>query len=305
MIDKVDKIWLDGELIPWDQAKVHVLTHTLHYGVGVFEGIRCYELEDGRSAVFRLEDHIRRLFESAHIMTMPMTWTQEQVVEACVATVRANRLKECYIRPLAFIGEGAMGLGAMGNPTHLTIITWKWGAYLGEEGLANGIRAKVSSFSRAGVNSLMAKGKIVGHYVNNILAKREALKGGYHEAIMLDPQGYVCEASGENVFVVRDGRVATAPLGSSILGGITRDSMLKLLAQMGIPVDQRLIARDELYCADEVFMVGTAAEVTPVREIDDRTIGAGSRGPITERIQSRYFQVVRGTEAPEGWLHVV
>jgi len=303
MVDKVEKIWFDGELVPWDAAQVHVLTHTLHYGLGVFEGIRCYALSDGGSAIFRLEEHIRRLFDSAHICTLPMPFTQQQIVDACLETVRANGLGECYLRPIAFVGDGAMGLGARDNPTRVAVVAWKWGAYLGTEGLERGIRAKVSSFSRAGVNSLMAKGKIVGHYVNSILAKREVLAAGYDEAILLDPQGYVCEASGENIFVVRNGRVATAPLGSSILGGITRDTTLRLLHELGIPVEERTIARDELYVADEIFMVGTAAEVTPVREVDDRAIGSGTRGPISAQIQERYFSVVRGNDAPEeNWL---
>jgi len=303
MVDKVEKIWFDGELVPWEAAQVHVLTHTLHYGLGVFEGIRCYALSDGGSAVFRLEEHIRRLFDSARICTLPMPYTEEQIVAACLDTVRANKLGECYLRPLAFVGSGAMGLGARNNPTRVAIIAWKWGAYLGDEGIEHGIRAKVSSYARAGVNSLMAKGKIVGHYVNSILAKREVLAAGYDEAILLDSQGYVCEASGENIFVVRDGRVATAPMGSSILGGITRDTTLRLLRDMGVPVDERTIARDELYIADEIFMVGTAAEVTPVREVDDRPVGSGKRGPICAQLQERYFAAVRGDGVPEAsWL---
>lgn len=306
MVDKVEKIWMDGELVAWDDANVHVLTHTLHYGLGVFEGIRCYKLADGRSGVFRLQEHIRRLHESARICTLPMPYDEQTLFEACLETIRVNGLDECYLRPLAFVGEGAMGLGARDNPTRVSIVVWRWGAYLGDEGLEKGIRAKISSFSRAGVNSLMAKGKVVGHYVNSILAKREVLTAGYDEAIMLDPQGYVCEASGENIFVVRGGKVATAPLGASILGGITRDTTLRLLAEQGIEVQERLIGRDELYIADEVFMVGTAAEVTPVREIDDRPIGAGARGPITEKIQTRYFEVVRGTNVPDPeWVAVV
>lgn len=304
MVEPVESIWLDGKLIPWNEAQVHVLTHTLHYGVGVFEGIRAYKLSDGKTGIFRLEEHIRRLFESAHICELPMPFTQQQIVDACVETARASKLEECYLRPLAFVGDGAMGLGAMNNPTRMAIIAWKWGAYLGEEGLKKGARTKISSYNRAGVNSLMAKGKIVGHYVNSILAKREALKLGYDEAIMLDPQGYVCEASGENIFVIRDGVVNTSPLGTSILGGITRSTVIQLMKDMGLEVRERLIARDELYIADEIFMVGTAAEVTPVREVDDRQIGIGSRGPISERVQSKYFATVRG-DAPEGWITVV
>ncbi|MEM8608934.1 MAG: branched-chain amino acid transaminase [Myxococcota bacterium] len=305
MVDKVDKIWFDGELIPWEQANVHVLTHTLHYGVGVFEGIRCYKLADGRSAVFRLEDHVRRLFESAHICMLPMPYSREQVVEACLETVRVNGLDECYIRPIAFMGDGAMGLGAH-NDTRVAVIAWRWGAYLGDEGLAKGIRAKVSSYTRPGINSLMSKGKIVGHYVNSIMAKREALAGGYDEAILLDPKGHVSEASGENIFVVRDGKVATPASGGSMLIGITRDTVIKLLQSKGIEVEQRLISRDELYIADEVFMVGTAAEVTPVRELDNRKVGTGARGPITEQIQRAYFDTVKGVEPPnDSWLSVI
>ncbi len=301
MVDKVEKIWMDGALIDWDAANVHVLTHSLHYGLGVFEGIRCYKQSDGSSAIFRLREHIQRLADSAKIATLPMPYDVDTLCAASVETVKANKLEECYLRPLAFVGDGAMGLGARDNPTRVTIIAWKWGAYLGEDGLKRGIRAKVSSFSRAGVNALMAKGKVVGHYVNSILAKREVLQNGYDEAIMLDPQGYVCEASGENIFVVRNGVVSTAPLGSSILGGITRETTIRLMQDMGLEVRERLIGRDELYIADEVFMVGTAAEVTPVREVDDRTVGAGERGPITEKVQSRYFAAVRG-DGPKEWL---
>lgn len=304
MVEKLEKIWFDGELVDWDAAQVHVLTHTLHYGLGVFEGIRCYEMSDGRSAVFRLQEHVKRLFDSAKICTLPMPYSEQQIVDACLETARASGLKECYLRPLAFVGEGAMGLGARNNPTRVAIVAWKWGAYLGDDGIQNGIRAKVSSFSRAGVNSLMAKGKIVGHYVNSILAKREVLAAGYDEAILLDPQGYVCEASGENIFAVHNGVVSTAPLGSSILGGITRDTVIHLMKEMGLEVRERLIARDELYIADEVFMVGTAAEVTPVREIDERKIGGGTRGPVSERVQSRYFAAVRG-DGPQEWLAVI
>ena len=304
MVDKVKKIWLDGELVDWDQANVHILTHTLHYGLGAFEGIRCYAQDDGRSAIFRLREHIERLFKSAHIVTIPMDrWTVDQVVEACLETVRVNEISECYLRPLVFMGDGTMGLSATDNPTRLAIVVWKWGAYLGKEGLEKGIRGKVSSFTRPGVNMVMAKGKIVGHYVNSILAKREALTAGYDEAIMLDAQGYVSEASGENIFVVRDGKVATPPFASSILGGITRDTCMTLMREMGLEVTERLVSRDELYCADEIFMCGTAAEVTPVREIDDRKIGEGTRGPVAKRVQDRYFQVVRGTETPHPeWL---
>jgi branched-chain amino acid aminotransferase len=307
VVEKVKKIWLDGELVNWDDANVHILTHTLHYGLGAFEGIRCYALDDGRSAVFRLREHIDRLFASAHIVTIPMErWSVDQIVDACLETVRVNGLGECYLRPLVFMGDGTMGLSARDNPTRLAIVAWKWGAYLGDDGLQKGIRAKVSSFTRPGINMVMAKGKIVGHYVNSILAKREVLTAGYDEAIMLDAQGYVSEASGENIFVVKNGKVATPPFAASILGGITRDTCLTLMREMGVEVSERLISRDELYLADEIFMCGTAAEVTPVREVDDRQIGAGTRGPISKRVQDRYFQVVRGTEVPHPeWLSVV
>jgi branched-chain amino acid aminotransferase len=302
MVDKAGKIWLDGKLVEWEAANVHILTHTLHYGLGAFEGIRCYETHDGRSAIFRLREHIRRLFDSAKICTMPMPYSQEQIVEACVQTARASGLKSCYLRPLVFLGDGAMGLGAV-NPTRVAIAAWKWGAYLGEEGLAKGIRAKVSSFTRPGINMQMAKGKVVGHYVNSVLAKREAIASGYQEGILLDQTGRVTEATGENVWLVRDGVVSTPAYGSSILGGITRDSILTLLREMKIEVRERDIARDELWTADEVFLCGTAAEVTPVREIDDRQIGAGTRGPVTKKIQDRYFEVVRGIKPPHPeWL---
>jgi branched-chain amino acid aminotransferase len=306
MVEKVEKIWLDGSLVDWDDARVHVMTHTLHYGVGAFEGIRCYETDDGKSAIFRLREHIRRLFDSAHIVMLEVPFTHAQIVQACIETVRVNKLRSCYLRPLIFIGDGAMGLGATTNATRLAIVAFKWGAYLGEEGLQKGIRATVSSFTRPGVNMQMAKGKIVGHYVNSVMAKRNALAAGYQEAILLDGQGYVAEASGENIFLVRDGAVATPPFGASILGGVTRDTVIRLLRDMGVTVVERQISRDELYVADEVFLCGTAAEITPVREIDNRKIGAGARGPLTKRIQDRYFQVVRGTQVPDAsWLTYV
>jgi branched-chain amino acid aminotransferase len=306
MVDKVEKIWMDGQLVAWDEARVHVLTHTLHYGLGVFEGIRCYRRADGRSAVFRLEEHIERLFESAHIADMVIGFTPKQVSQACLELVRANNLDECYLRPLAYLGEGAMGLYGRDNPVRLCIAAWRWGAYLGDEGLERGIRAKISSFSRPGVNVAMTKAKIVGSYVNSTLAKREAIAAGFDEAIMLDPQGYVAEASGENIFVIKRGKIATPPLGGSILGGITRDAVLTLCKELGLEAVERMISRDELYTADELFFTGTAAEVTPVREVDGRMVGAGARGPLTKRLQDRFFQLVRGPETwhPE-WLAFV
>jgi len=303
MVDKVEKIWMDGSLVAWDDAKVHVLTHTLHYGLGVFEGIRCYRRSDGKSAVFRLSEHVERLFESAHVADMALRFSPQQVLDACLETIRVNHLDECYIRPLAYVGQGAMGLYGRDNPVQLCIAVWRWGAYLGEEGLEKGIRAKVSSFTRPGVNTAMTKAKIVGSYVNSTLAKREVVAAGYDEAVMLDPQGYVAEASGENIFVVKRGKVFTPSLGGSILGGITRDTVLTLCRELGIDAQERLISRDELYTADEVFFTGTAAEITPVREVDDRSVGNGARGPLTKRLQDRFFQVVRGPETLHAeWL---
>jgi branched-chain amino acid aminotransferase len=306
MVEKVEKIWLDGQLVDWDAAQVHVLTHTLHYGLGAFEGIRCYKRADGRSAVFRLTEHVERLQASCVIGDMVLPFSRDEVVAACLATIRANRLDECYLRPLAFVGDGAMGLYGRDNPIRLCIAAWRWGAYLGEEGLKSGIRAKVSSYTRPGINSTMTKAKLVGNYVNSILAKREVVAAGYDEAILLDAQGYVSEASGENVFMVRRGEVFTPPVGSSILAGITRETMLILCKELGIATHERPISRDELYFADEVFFTGTAAEVTPVREVDERKIGAGNRGPLTQRLQERFFQVVRGPQDlhPE-WLSFV
>jgi branched-chain amino acid aminotransferase len=306
MVERVDKIWMDGALVNWDDAKVHVLTHTLHYGLGVFEGIRCYRRADGRSAVFRLQEHVDRLFESALIADMTLKFTPEQVLAACLDTIRANRLDECYIRPLAYLGQGPMGLYGRDNPVQLCIAVWRWGTYLGDAALEAGIRAKFSSYTRPGINTSMTKAKIVGSYVNSTLAKREVVTAGYDEAILLDPQGYVAEASGENIFALKHGKLFTPGLGSSILGGITRDAILTLCRELGVDTYERSITRDELYTADEVFLTGTAAEVTPVRSIDDRTIGSGARGPITKRLQDRFFQVVRGPELlhPE-WLAFV
>ncbi len=297
-----EKIWLDGELVDWDRAQVHVLTHTLHYGLGVFEGIRSYLTGDGRSAVFRLEEHVRRLFESAHINLMEIPFGREQVCEAIIETLRANRLEEGYIRPLVFIGDGAMGLNPADNPIRLAIIAYAWGKYLGEEGMERGIRAKVSTYARHHVNAKMTKGKTCGDYVNSILAKREALLDGYDEAIMLDGQGLVAEASGENLFVVRHGELRTPPL-ANVLEGLTRDTVMTLAHEKGIPVVERAITRDELYVADELFLTGTAAEVTPIREVDRRAIGAGARGPVTRALQSAFFDVVAGRDRKhEDWL---
>jgi branched-chain amino acid aminotransferase len=300
-----EKIWLDGRMLPWDEARVHVLTHTLHYGLGVFEGIRCYRTDDGRSAVFRLPEHVRRLFESAHINLLQVPFTREVVTQAIVDCLRENRLAEGYIRPLVFIGDGVMGLNPADNPIRVAVIVWPWGKYLGDEGIERGIRARVSSFTRHHMNAKMQKGKTCGDYVNSILAKREALLDGYDEAILLDATGLVAEASGENLFVVRDGEIRTPPP-ANVLEGITRSSVIEIARDKGMVVREAPITRDELYVADEVFLTGTAAEVTPVREIDHRQIGAGRRGPITKALQDAFFDVVTGRDRKyERWLHYV
>ncbi len=290
-----EAVWLDGEFVAWADANVHVLTHTLHYGMGVFEGIRCYETEDGRSAVFRLGDHIRRLYESAHINLLEIPYSHAIVEQACLETLRRNHLDEGYLRPLVFLGDGEMGLNPGGNPVRVAIAAWAWGKYLGDEGQRRGIRAKVSSFSRHHVNSKMTKGKTCGDYVNSVLAKREALLDGYDEAIMLDTQGLVSEASGENIFLVRDGEIATPAL-HSVLGGITRSVVIQIARDKGIGVEERAITRDELYVADELFLTGTAAEVTPIREIDRRTVGEGRRGPVAKQLQESFFRAAKGED---------
>ena len=300
-----EKIWLDGRMLPWDEAQVHVLTHTLHYGLGVFEGIRCYRTDDGRSAVFRLPEHVRRLFESAHINLMSIPFSREVVTAAVLDSLRANGLAEGYIRPLAFIGDGVMGLNPADNPIRVAVIAWAWGKYLGEEGMERGIRCRVSSFTRHHVNAKMQKGKTCGDYVNSILAKREALLDGYDEAILLDTTGLVAEASGENLFVVRDGEIKTPPL-ANVLEGITRSSVIEIARDKGMTVSEVPITRDELYVADEVFLTGTAAEVTPVREIDHRQVGAGRRGPVTKALQDAFFDAVAGRNPKyERWLSYV
>jgi len=300
-----EKIWLDGELVDWQDANVHILTHTLHYGLGVFEGIRCYRTHDGRSAVFRLGEHVERLFASAHINLMEIPYRREEIVEAVLTCLRANRLEEGYIRPLVFVGDGEMGLNPGNNPIRTAVIVWPWGKYLGEEGLERGIRAKVSTFNRHFVNAKMTKGKTCGDYVNSILAKREALLDGYDEAIMLDTQGLVSEASGENIFMVKRGELVTPPL-PTVLEGLTRECVIEIARDEGVTVHERPLTRDELYVADELFLTGTAAEVTPIREVDRRRIGAGARGPLTQKLQDAFFAAVAG-RAPkyESWLTFV
>ncbi len=301
MFQPSEKIWMDGNFVNWADANVHVLTHSLHYGLAAFEGIRCYKGKRG-SAIFRLHEHVDRLFESAHIGMIQIPYEKKQVAEAIVETVRVNKLDACYIRPLVYIGYGAMGVHPGDNPIRLAVAAWHWGTYLGDEALANGIRARVSSFTRHHVNVSMTRGKISGYYVNSILAKREVKIDGYDEAIMLDPEGYVAEGTGENIFVVRRGQLKTTPL-TSILEGITRDSVMQLARERNIPVVEERFTRDEMYISEEVFVTGTAAELTPVREIDNRRIGAGKAGPITLALQKAFFEAVRGEDpSHEAWL---
>lgn len=303
MVEKLQKIWLDGELIAWDDANVPILTHTLHYGVGAFEGIRAYKRANGKSYVFRLREHIDRLFDTCKMILLEPRFTREQVMQACIDVLKANGLAEGYLRPMIFLGEGAMGIYAPNNPVRVSVAGWKWGVYLGEEALKKGIRAKISSFQRHHINVSLAKAKMMGQYTNSVLAKREAKLGGYDEAILLDPHGYVSEGSGENIFVIKKGVIHTPDLASSILEGITRDTVITLAREMGLEVREGRITRDQLWLADEVFLTGTAAEVTPVREVDDRAIGDGNVGPITKRIQERFFGVVRGNDTSHNeWL---
>ena len=286
-------IWLDGKLIPWADANVHVLTHSLHYGLGVFEGIRAYKCEDGKTCILLLKEHIRRLINSCHIAGIKLQYSEKEISDAVKDLLKANSLDEAYIRPLVFIGDGAMGIHPKDNPIRLTIAAWSWGAYLGDDGLNKGIRAKVSSYTRMGVNSFMTKAKICGNYVNSIQAKIEATSMGFDEALLLDSEGYLAEGSGENIFIVRDGKLKTPPL-TSILEGFTRNCILELADDMKIPVEQQRFTRDELYIADEVFLTGTAAEITPVREIDFKQIGSGKPGKITKKLQTTYFDIIRG-----------
>lgn len=290
-----ETIWLDGEWVNWDDARVHVLTHSLHYGLGVFEGIRCYRTHDGRSAVFRLREHVRRLYDSAKINLLDVPFGEEVLSEVTLESLRRNNLAEGYIRPLVFIGDGAMGLHPGDNPIRVAVISWAWGKYLGTEGITRGIRAKISTFSRHHVNAKMTNGKTCGDYVNSILAKREALLDGFDEAIMLDTHGLVSECTGENIFVVRDGRIRT-PASSTLLAGITRSTLIQLAADRGLQVEEGPVTRDDLYIADEIFLTGTAAEVTPIREVDYRPIGSAKRGPITESLQSAFFELVEGRD---------
>ncbi|MGO4156010.1 branched-chain amino acid transaminase [Cupriavidus sp. YAF13] len=304
MADRDGKIWMDGKLIEWRDAKIHVLTHTLHYGMGVFEGVRAYKTPAG-TAIFRLKEHTRRLFNSAKIFQMQMPFDAATLEAAQREVVNANQLASCYIRPLVWIGSEKMGVSARGNTIHVAIAAWPWGAYLGEQGLERGIRVKTSSFTRHHVNVSLVRAKASGYYINSILANQEATSMGYDEALLLDTEGYVSEGSGENVFVVRDGVIYTPDL-ASCLDGITRDAILTIARDLGIEVREKRITRDEVYCSDEAFFTGTAAEVTPIRELDDRVIGEGRRGPVTKRVQDAFFAAVGGTnEQYKHWLTVV
>ena len=293
MDDRDGKIWMDGEMVEWRDAKIHVLSHTLHYGCGAFEGVRAYKTDKG-TAIFRLAEHTDRLFNSAKILRMAIPFTKEQVSEAQRAVVRANKLESCYLRPLTWIGSQKLGVSPRGNRIHLMVAAWAWGAYLGEEGLKRGIRVKTSSYTRHHVNITMTQAKAVSNYTNSILANMEALDDGYDEALLLDVSGFVSEGAGENIFVVKDGKVYTPDLSAGALNGITRNTVVHICQDLGIELVQKRITRDEIYIADEAFFTGTAAEVTPIRELDRVEIGIGSRGPITEKIQAAFFDIVSG-----------
>ena len=301
MADRDGEIWMDGQFVDWRKANIHVLTHTLHYGMGIFDGVRCYETGSG-SAIFRLKDHTQRLLNSAKIFQMNIGYSKEELMQAQLETVRRNRLKSCYIRPIVWVGSERLGIATNNNKIHMAIAAWPWGAYLGEEGLAKGIRVKTSSFTRHHVNVSMVRAKASGYYINSILAHQEVCGMGYDEALLLDTEGYVSEGAGENLFIVKSGRLFTPDL-ASCLDGITRDSVITIAKDFGIEIVEKRITRDEIYCADEAFFTGTAAEVTPIRELDDRSIGEGQRGPITEKIQACFFEAVSG-RAPkyQSWL---
>lgn len=304
MGDRDGVIWLDGEFVPWRDAKIHVLTHTLHYGLGVFEGVRAYKAEKG-TAIFRMHEHTERLFRSAKIMRMTMPFGKNVINEACIMSVRNNNLETAYIRPMCFYGSEGMGLRADNLKTHVMVAAWSWGSYLGKDGLEKGIRIKTSSYTRHHVNISMCKAKANGNYMNSMLALQEALDCGYDEALLLDNEGYVSEGSGENIFIVRNNQLITPEL-TSALEGITRDTIIKMAQDEGIEVREKRITRDEIYIADEAFFTGTAAEVTPIREMDGRVIGNGARGPVTERLQQLYFDQVHGrTDKYSDWLSYV
>jgi len=293
MADRDGKIWMDGQLVEWRDAKIHVLTHTLHYGCGAFEGVRAYKTVDG-TAIFRLKEHTERLFNSAKILRMQIPFTHEQVMAAQTQVVRENQLESCYLRPLTWVGSQKLGVSMKGNTIHLMVAAWPWGAYLGEDGMKNGIRVKISSYTRHHVNITMTQAKAVSNYTNSILANQEATDDGYDEAMLLDASGFVSEGAGENVFVVKDGVVYTPDLSAGALNGITRNTVMHICKDLGLELVQKRITRDEIYISDEAFFTGTAAEVTPIRELDRIALGNGSRGPITEKIQSAFFDIVNG-----------
>ena len=304
MADRDGVIWYDGKMVPWRDANTHVLTHTLHYGLGVFEGLRAYETARG-AAIFRLQEHTDRLFNSAHIFMMKMPYDKATIMQAQCDVVKQNKLSSAYIRPIAFYGAEAMGLSARTLSVHIAIAAWSWGTYLGPEALENGIRVKTSSFTRHHVNINMCRAKSVTTYANSILANQEVALNGYDEALLLDVEGYVAEGSGENIFIVKQGKLYTPDL-TSCLEGITRASIIELAAEIGIPVIEKRITRDEIYCADEAFFTGTAAEITPIRELDNRIIGAGKRGPITAQLQNLFFDCVKGRASNRAdWLTLV
>lgn len=301
MSDRDGKIWKDGELVEWREANTHILTHTLHYGMGVFEGMRAYETTRG-PAIFRLKEHIRRLFNSAKIFQLDIPFDEETIRHSCMEVIRANNYRSCYLRPLVWIGSDFLSITAKNNTIHVATAAWPMGSYLGEEGMEKGIRVKTSSFTRHHVNVSMVRAKACGYYINSILANREVTSLGFDEALLLDTEGYVSEGAGENVFMVRDGVIYTPDL-ASCLDGITRDSVMVIARDLGFEIREKRITRDELYCCDEAFFTGTAAEVTPIRELDGRTLGTGSRGPITQQLQEVYFSAVHGTnERYAHWL---
>ena len=304
-MQKTKYIWFEGKFLKWEDAKVHILTHTLHYGLGVFEGIRVYKTINGLPAIFRLKDHVKRLLSSAAIAGIEVKYSQDDIIEIIKETVKINSLEEGYIRPIIIIGDDEMGLWAYNNPVYLAVAVWPWGTYLGEEGLRNGVKVKISSFMRHHVNSSMTKAKICGYYVNSILAKKEARELGFDEAILLDTEGYVSEGAGENVFIVRDGEVKTTS-SMSILEGITRDTVIKICSEMNINVIQQRFTRDEIYIAEEAFLTGTAAEITPIQSVDGRRIGKDTSWPITRKLQDKFFKIVRGgDESYLNWLYLV
>lgn len=305
MSDRDGKIWMDGQMVEWRDARIHVLTHTLHYGCGAFEGVRVYNTADG-TAIFRLEDHTERLLNSAKILRMKIPFSKEALIEAQKAVVRENKLESCYLRPLTWIGDKKLGVSPKGNDIHVMIAAWAWGAYLGEEGMTRGIRVKTSSYARHHVNITMTQAKAVSNYTNSILANTEATDDGYDEALLLDTSGFVSEGSGENVFIIKDGVVSTPDLSAGALKGITRDTVFHICRDLGLEVVQKRITRDEVYIADEAFFTGTAAEVTPIRELDRIEIGSGSRGPITGKIQHAFFEIVNGRNPKyASWLSKV